>query len=82
MGQASATLDLSAIRFCPLTTEHPFDTQFTPAQAQSDWVKLVDNDENEYALLLCPHAKQTWVAWLPSQGEVILHREQLCRLPL
>lgn len=82
--QRTPSLDLSSIRYCPNTTEHPFDTTFAPAQANSDWVKLAQTPEaiaeEEYALLLCPHGEQSWVAWLPSQGEVVLHQDQLCRL--
>ncbi|MEB3225906.1 MAG: hypothetical protein VKJ86_08890 [Synechococcus sp.] len=79
--QSIATLDLSGIRPCLITTEHPFDTDFAPAQAESDWVKLeTSTGEVEYALLLCRHTEQSWVAWVPSQGEVILRQNQLCRL--
>ncbi|MBV5260032.1 hypothetical protein FLX56_16585 [Synechococcus moorigangaii CMS01] len=79
--QSTPSLDLSSIRYCTTTTEHPFDTDFAPAQAGSDWVKIAGTTaEEEYALLLCPHTEQSWVAWLPSQGEVILHQNQLCRL--
>lgn len=74
------TLDTSTIRYCAITTEHPFDTNFAPAQAGTDWVKLVEEEDDEYALLLCSYSDQEWVAWLPSQGEAILHREKVCRM--
>ncbi|BAW96719.1 hypothetical protein NIES970_16580 [[Synechococcus] sp. NIES-970] len=81
MTSAVATpLDVSAIRYCAITAEHPFDTNFAPAQANSDWVKLVETEDDEYALLLCSYSQEEWVVWLPSQGETILHQEKMCRL--
>jgi hypothetical protein len=68
-------LDLSSIPMCPVAVDHPFDPYI-----RQDWVKLA-NDEEELALILCTHDDQQWVAWIPSQGEAIVHRDELCRLP-
>lgn len=68
------------IHFCPNTVEHPFDTNFAPAQPNSDWVRVADAVEEEYALLLCPYSEHEWLVWLPSLGEAVLHHDQLCRL--
>ncbi len=75
------SLDRTNIRYCSYTVEHPFDTDFAPAQANSDWVKLVDSEDDEDVLLLCPYSEDQWVAWVPSKGEAILHINQLCRIP-
>ncbi|MFN9173148.1 MAG: hypothetical protein ACK58N_01155 [Synechocystis sp.] len=66
------------IRYCSITVDHPFDPVFAPTQSQSGWAKLVNSDEEEYALLLCPHSAQEWLVWLPSQGETILSVDELC----
>ena len=71
-------LSKDKVRFNPAqTVEHPFDTHFIPAQPDSDWVKLVDTTQDEYALLQCPYSETEWVVWLPSSGEAILHQDQL-----
>ncbi|OKH19525.1 hypothetical protein [[Limnothrix rosea] IAM M-220] len=74
----SQTTSKADFRFCSDTVEHPFDTTFIPAQPNSDWVKLTDTEE-EYALLLCPYSDTEWLVWLPSHGEAVLHRDQMCR---
>ncbi len=75
----SQTTSKLGFRFCSDIVEHPFDTKFIPAQPDSDWVKRADTEEEEYALLLCPYSDTEWLVWLPSQGEAVLHRDQMCR---
>ena len=44
---------------------------------RDEWVKLLEKP-NEFsfdeALLLCQESLETWVAWIPNHGEIILHR--------
>jgi hypothetical protein len=71
------------IRWCPVTVEHPFDKNIS-LSTNNDWVQLVGMDDNcldEQALLLCPYSEVEWVTWLPSQGETILHIDNMCRIP-
>lgn len=68
------------IRFCPITVEHPFDTNYAPAQPGSDWAKYLDSEEEEYALVLCAYSDQESLVWLPSRGETVLPNELLCRV--
>ncbi|MGB2926004.1 MAG: hypothetical protein WBB82_11940 [Limnothrix sp.] len=75
--QTSATK--ATLQFCPTIVDHPFDTKFIPAQPDSDWARLTNADEEEYALLLCPYSETEWLVWLPSRGEAVLHRDELCR---
>lgn len=45
------------------------------------WVKLL-HLPNEYsgdeAKLLCQESPDTWLAWIPNYGEIILHRSDFC----
>lgn len=47
------------------------------ADNSDTWVKLLHRP-NEYsydeAKLLCQESPDTWVAWIPDYGEIILHR--------
>lgn len=48
------------------------------------WVQLLElpNDWcDDEALLLCPHSKSEWVAWIPGYGETILSYDQFCFQP-
>ncbi len=81
----SQVLSYKNIRWCPVTVEHPFDKNVSPSYNNDDWVNLVGMDddcldEDEQALLLCPYSDVEWVTWLPSQGEKILHIDQMCRI--
>jgi len=41
------------------------------------WVKLVncpDPYSFDEAMLLCPSSQNTWVAWIPEYGEILLDR--------
>jgi hypothetical protein len=44
---------------------------------RDSWVKLLQLP-NEYsfdeALLLCQESQDTWIAWVPSHGEILLNR--------
>jgi hypothetical protein len=80
MPSTTVSENKTRIHFCPYTVEHPFDTNFAPAQPDSDWVRVADAEEEEYAWLLCSYSEHEWLVWLPSQGEAILHNNQLCRL--
>ncbi|PSB06832.1 hypothetical protein C7B61_21985 [filamentous cyanobacterium CCP1] len=43
------------------------------------WVKLAalpNPYSHDRAMLLCRHADDEWVAWIPDHGEVILHRSE------
>ena len=71
------TTSKTELRFARETVEHPFDTQFMPAQPDSDWVKRIDAKEEEYAWVLCSLSPTEWLVWLPSRGETVLHRDQL-----
>lgn len=77
MGQIDRILALTPLRFAATTVEHPFDTDFQPAQRESEWIQICANGESEYALLLCRHSERSWLAWSPSQGETILLEHQL-----
>lgn len=71
------------IRWCKTTVEHPFDKN-SSSSTINDWVQLVGMDDDcldEQALLLCPYSEVEWVTWLPSQGEKILHIDNMCRIP-
>jgi hypothetical protein len=68
------------IHFCPVTVEHPFDTNFAPAQPGSDWAKLINSEDEEYALVLCAYSEQESLVWLPSCGEAVIPNESLCRV--
>jgi hypothetical protein len=56
-------------------------TEFIPEP--NLWVKLRDSlspysfDE---ALLLCQEASESWIAWVPDFGEIVLERHQFYRL--
>ncbi|NJN74173.1 MAG: hypothetical protein HC799_15905 [Limnothrix sp. RL_2_0] len=67
------------IRFCPSTVEHPFDTNFAPSQPGSDWARLVNSEDEEYALILCAYSDHEFLVWLPSRGETVLANDLLCR---
>lgn len=45
------------------------------------WVKLLQSP-SEYsgdeAKLLCQESPDTWIAWIPNYGEIILHRSSFC----
>ena len=76
------TTSKTELRFARETVEHPFDTQFIPAKPDSEWVKRMDTEEEEYSWLLCPHSATEWLVWLPSRGEAVLHRDQLDNVKL
>ena len=78
MGQSSTMSKQTGLRFPPKTVEHPFDTDFLPAQPDSDWAKLAHVEDEEYALLLCTYSDEEWLVWLPSRGETVLNNNQLC----
>lgn len=49
----------------------------------STWVKLVSLPNaysHDEALLLCQCDDDQWLAWIPEQGEVLLHTHQFCPL--
>lgn len=71
------TSSKTEFRIAPETVEHPFDTQFIPAQPDSEWVQRLDVEEEEYAWVLCAHSATEWLVWLPSRGETTLHHNQL-----
>ncbi len=69
------------IRWCSVTVEHPFDKFST--NICDDWVELVgmkDDCLDKEALLLCPYSDVEWVAWFPSEGEKIIHVDNMCRI--
>jgi hypothetical protein len=49
------------------------------AYSRDSWVKLLqplDECSFDEALLLCQDSPETWVAWVPDRGEVVLNRSQ------
>ncbi len=45
------------------------------------WVKLIQPPSDyafDEAKLLCQESPETWVAWVPGHGEVVLDRNQFC----
>ena len=44
---------------------------------RDEWVKLLEQPSDfsfDEALLLCQESPESWVAWIPSYGEIVLHR--------
>lgn len=44
---------------------------------RDEWVKLfnpLSDSSFDEALLLCQESSETWVAWVPDYGEIILNR--------
>ena len=44
---------------------------------RDEWVKLLEMPSEssfDEALLLCQESPETWVAWIPDHGEIVLHR--------
>ncbi|MGI0485745.1 hypothetical protein ACN4EK_09935 [Pantanalinema rosaneae CENA516] len=54
--------------------------QFEP----STWVKLLNPPTAfsfDEAWLLCQCSEQSWLAWIPDYGEIMLHVDEFCTLP-
>lgn len=60
----------------------PLKRDFQSAQSQSSqpiWVQLAvlpNPYSHDQALLLCRHADDEWIAWIPDHGETVLHRSE------
>lgn len=80
----SSTLNYQNIQWCPLTVDHPFDQNSAKSShTNNDWVYLIGMEDDcldQQVLLLCQHSEVEWVTWLPSEGEKIIHINQLCRV--
>jgi hypothetical protein len=68
---------------CPLALEEirrPSERLFCNIVYSRDaWVKLLQplsSGSFDEAMLLCQDSPETWVAWVPDYGEVILDRSQ------
>lgn len=47
--------------------------------ANSIWVKLAalpNPYSHDQAMLLCRHSNDEWLAWIPDQGEAVLHQSE------
>jgi hypothetical protein len=63
----------------PIHPEQEFDGRSPNTDPSTAWVKLAvlpSPYSHDRAMLLCRHADDEWVAWVPDHGEVILHRSE------